>query len=400
MKLVTTSAALDLLGPTFNWKTDAFIDGAMNGDVLNGDLVIKGSGDPKLVIENLWLFLRRIRDAGVREIRGNLVLDRSAFAELPYDPSSFDNDPLKPYNAGPDALLLNYKVLNLHFVPDEASGKAQLIMEPPIEGLTVNLPTLMKGDCGDWRSRLRPVIDSSAARFDGGFAVSCGERTWNIHPYRMTNTQYFGGVFRRLWAELGGSLTGEVRNGVVPPTARPLTQWQSPSLSEVIRDINKFSNNVMARQVLLTIPHQLLQLPATPELGAGIIKQWLARKGIEAPELVIDNGAGLSRDERLSALTLGHLLAMEYQSPTMPEFMASMPIIGLDGTMRQRLATQTAAGNGHIKTGALEGVRAIAGYVFSASGNRYVVVFIINHPNAERGKEAQDALLQWVFDHG
>jgi D-alanyl-D-alanine carboxypeptidase/D-alanyl-D-alanine-endopeptidase (penicillin-binding protein 4) len=400
MKLLTTSAALELLGPTFSWKTEAFVDGPLTGDVLNGNLIIKGSGDPKLVVENLWLFLSRIRAAGVREIHGNLLLDRSAFEERAYDPASFDNDPLRPYNAGPDALLLNYKALNLRFIPDEAAGKVRLITEPALDGFAMNSPKLSKGECGDWRAKLQPEFDDNTARFDGIFAISCGERAWNIHPYRMTNTQYFGGVFRRLWSELGGTFTGEVQNGAVPPTARPLEQWQSPPLSEIVRDINKFSNNVMARQVLLTISNQSMQQPGTPENGATVIKQWLAKKGIQASELVIDNGSGLSRNERLSALTLGYLLAMEYQSPTMPEFLASMPIIGLDGTMRRRLTTQSAAGNGHIKTGTLEGVRAIAGYVLAASANRYVVVFIINHPNAESGKEAQDALLQWVFEHG
>ncbi|RJG05298.1 D-alanyl-D-alanine carboxypeptidase/D-alanyl-D-alanine-endopeptidase [Noviherbaspirillum cavernae] len=400
MKLVTTGAALDILGPAFTWKTQAYADGRQAGEVLHGDLIIKGSGDPKLVVENLWLFLRRIRAQGIREIRGNLLLDRSAFEEAAYDPASFDNDPLKPYNAGPDALLLNYKALSFRFVPDQTAGLVRLTMEPPVDGFPVHSPSLANGECGDWRARLQPEFNGEGARFDGVFSTACGEKAWFIHPYQMTHAQYFGGVFRRIWAELGGTLTGEVRSGIVPPTARLVTEWQSPPLSEIIRDINKYSNNVMARQLLLTIGNQALQLPATPERGAAVVKRWLAKKRIEAPELAIDNGSGLSRTERISALTLGHLLAAAYQSPTMPEFIASMPLIGLDGTMRKRLTMQTVAGNGHIKTGTLEGVRAIAGYVLGASGKRYVVVFLINHRNAERGQQAQDALLQWVFERG
>jgi D-alanyl-D-alanine carboxypeptidase/D-alanyl-D-alanine-endopeptidase (penicillin-binding protein 4) len=400
VKLVTTAAALDMLGPAFTWKTQALVDGTLNGEVLKGDLFIKGSGDPKLVMENFWLFLRRIRAAGIRDIRGKLVLDRSAFEDRLYDAATFDGDPLKTYNAAPDALLLNFKSVNVRFVPDEATRKVRLVMEPPVDGFKLVPPRVGNGECGDWRAKLHPEVDDSSARFDGAYPLSCGEKVWNIHPYLTTNTQYFGGIFRRLWSELGGSFRGEVINGMASPTARLVAEWQSPPLPEIVRDINKFSNNVMARQVLLTIPSQLLQEPGTPEHGAEMIRQWLVKKGIAAPELIIDNGSGLSRNARISAVTLGHLLAMEYQSPTMPEFMASLPIIGLDGTMKKRMTTLSAAGNGHIKTGSLDGVRTIAGYVLAASGRRYVVVFLINHPNAERGKEAQDALLQWVFENG
>jgi D-alanyl-D-alanine carboxypeptidase/D-alanyl-D-alanine-endopeptidase (penicillin-binding protein 4) len=400
MKLVTSNAGLEILGPAFTWKTQAYMEGTQTGDVLHGDLIIKGSGDPKLVLENFWLFLRRIRAKGIREIRGNLVLDRSVFEELPHDAATFDGDPMKPYNVGPDALLLNYKALSFRFAPEEAAGLVRMAVDPPVDGYLVSPPRLSNGECGDWRARLNPTIDGAGARFGGVFSASCGERTWHVHPYQMTHTQYFAAVFRRIWAELGGKFKGEVRNGYVPTTARLVAEWESASLSEVIRDINKFSNNVMARQLLLTIANRALQIPATPERGAAVVKMWLANKGIDAPDLTIDNGSGLSRRERVSALTLGLLLVKAYQSPTMPEFIASLPLAGYDGTMRQRLNGYGVAGRAHIKTGALSDVRSIAGYVLAASGRRYVVVCIVNHINAARSQEAQDALLQWVYENG
>ncbi|HJV53204.1 MAG TPA: D-alanyl-D-alanine carboxypeptidase/D-alanyl-D-alanine-endopeptidase [Noviherbaspirillum sp.] len=401
MKLVTSNAALELLGPTFTWKTLAFADGAQSGDVLQGDLIIKGSGDPKLVVENLWLFLRRIRAAGIREIRGNVLLDRSVFENIAYDPAAFDGDPMKPYNVGPDALLLNFKAMALRFVPDPASRTVMVsVNDPPLDAFPIVAPRLTNGECGDWRARLQPVIDAGGARFAGTYSASCGERTWYVHPYQMTHTQYFGLVFRRLWAELGGSLGGEVRDGFVPPSARLVAQWESAPLPEVIRDINKFSNNVMARLLLLAIANHQPGPPANPERGAAAIRAWLVAKGIDAPELVIDNGSGLSRSERISAATMGRLLEAAFRAPTMPEFIASMPLAGYDGTMRQRVNGQGVAGHAHIKTGMLADVRAVAGYVLAASGRRYVVVCIINHPNAMRGPEVQDLLLQWVYEHG
>jgi D-alanyl-D-alanine carboxypeptidase/D-alanyl-D-alanine-endopeptidase (penicillin-binding protein 4) len=400
MKLLTSYAALELLGPAFKWKTQAFAHGRQAGDILYGDLIIKGSGDPKFVAESLWQFLRRIRGRGIREIQGNLVLDRSAFETAPHDAASFDGDPAKPYNAGPDALLFNFKAMSFRFVPDTPAGMVHLAVDPPVAGYPVVPPVLSDGECGNWRNRLLPVIDAGGARFQGVYPAACGERVWHLHAYQMTSDQYFSAAFRRIWTDLGGTFTGDVRSGTLPQDARLVAQWDSAPVAEVIRDVNKFSNNVMARQLLLTIAHQVLQIPATAERGAAAISLWLANKGIAARDMRIENGSGLSRSERMSALTMGQLLVAAFRSPTMPEFIASMPLIGLDGTMRERLRAQTVAGNGHIKTGSLNDVRSVAGYVLAASGKRYVVVFMINHARAVEAQAAQDALLQWVYENG
>lgn len=400
MKLVTSDAALELLGPAFTWKTQAYATGSQVGDVLQGDLIIKGSGDPKLVIENFWLFMRQIRAKGIREINGNLVLDRSVFEDKIYDPATFDGDPLKPYNAGPDALLLNFKAFRFQFTPDTSNGLVNVIVDPSVSGYEVAPPKMTQEDCGDWQQKLHVTIDERAANFSGTYSTLCGEKTWYLHPYQLTQSQYFGIIFRQIWHELGGTFKGQVKDGIVPQEARLITQWESVTLPEVIRDINKFSNNVMARQLLLTLAAKATQQPASRERGAETIKTWLAHKGIDASELVIENGSGLSRNERISADTMARVLIAAFRSPTMPEFISSMPLVGYDGTMRQRLQERSVAGNAHIKTGSLNEVRAIAGYVLAVSGKRYAVVFFINHGNAARGQEAQDALLQWVYEHG
>jgi D-alanyl-D-alanine carboxypeptidase/D-alanyl-D-alanine-endopeptidase (penicillin-binding protein 4) len=220
----------------------------------------------------------------------------------------------------------------------------------------------------------------------------------------MTHNQYFSAVFKKMWAEVGGRFNGEVVDGIVPEDARLLKVWESPTLPEVIRDINKFSNNVMARQLLLTLASTSatdgLNLPATAERGTQAVKAWLENKGIHAPELLIENGSGLSRDERIAPASMARLLLAAYKSPLMPEFISSMPLAGYDGTMRHRLTDQTVAGNAHVKTGTLKDVKALAGYVLAASGKQYVVVFFINHPAAAGGGDAQDALLEWVYVHG
>jgi D-alanyl-D-alanine carboxypeptidase/D-alanyl-D-alanine-endopeptidase (penicillin-binding protein 4) len=400
MKLVTTDAALEMLGPTYTWKTQAYIDGSLAGGVLNGDLILKGGGDPKLVLENFWLFLRQLRARGIKDIRGNLVLDRSYFAESSYDPSQFDGDPQKPYNAGPDALLLNYRTQAFRFEPDAAAGVVNVSMDPPMAGFTINPPRLSQEPCGDWQGKLMLNNDINGASFGGTYAADCGPRVWYVHPYRMNNAQYVGASFVQMWAELGGSFSGRVVNGVVTPAARLMVEVQSPTLPEVIRDINKYSNNVMARQVLLTLGAEMTGQPGDTVNAARVVRGWLNDKGIDTNGLAIENGAGLSRVERVTPSLLASVLVQAYRSPLMPEFVSSLPLVGYDGTMRRRLKTQSVAGQAHIKTGTLNDVRSIAGYVQAASGKTYVVVFLINHAAAPNGQKAQDALLQWVYENG
>ena len=397
MKLVTTYAALNLLGPAYTWRTEAFATGALRGDVLDGDLAIRGSGDPKLVIESLWLMIQRIRGYGIREIRGDVVLDRSAFAPSAHDPGEFDGERLRPYNAGPDALLLNFKAISLGFVPDPEARSARIVAMPPLLGLKPPASVrITDGPCGDWRGKLKAdFTDPMAPVFRGAYPLSCGEQLWHLSV--LDHSRYFAAAFATLWQGAGGSWSGKAREGAVPPDARRIALHESVPLAEVIRDVNKFSNNVMARQIYLALGTDAGRQPASAARAEAAIRAWLDGRGLAMPELVLENGAGLSRIERISAGSLARLLRHAFASPLMPELMASLPLVGVDGTMRKR---NGAAGNAHIKTGLLADVRAIAVYVHAASGRRYVVVAMINHPNARDGQSANDALLQWVYLNG
>jgi D-alanyl-D-alanine carboxypeptidase/D-alanyl-D-alanine-endopeptidase (penicillin-binding protein 4) len=400
MKLVTTLAALELLGPTFTWKTDVLAAGPLRGDVLEGDLVLRGQGDPKLTIENFWLMLRALRSRGLREIRGDLVLDRSYFEPIDQDTSRFDSEPLRPYNVVPDALLLNFKSFRFTFVPDADGRTAQVAVEPRSALLQLTQSVrLADGPCNDWRAGLKADFngDAGLARvsLSGPYPAACGEKTWNVAL--LSHPNYIYGVFRQLWEEMGGVLRGGVREAPAPESARLLYSQASPALAEVVRDMNKFSNNVMARQIFLTLSAELLKLPGRADRSAQVVQSWLAQKGLNAPELVIENGSGLSRSERISAGSMEKLLLAAYASPFMPEFIASMPLVAYDGTMKRRLRYEPVAGQAHIKTGTLSDARALAGYVLDARGRLYAVVFFVNHPNAGATQAAQDALLEWVY---
>ncbi len=396
MKLLTTLAALDRLGPAWTWATPVWITGSISGGVLDGSLVIKGTGDPKLVVERLWLLLRRVQQMGVHEIRGDIVLDSSAFAVPEGSAADFDGEPTRPYNVRPSALLLNFRSVTYSFVPDAAAGVARVLVEPSLDGASVDRAVpLAGGPCNDWQAALKAGFGESV-RFGGAYAGACGEQTWSVADSQPWS--YNARLLAALWKEMGGRLAGSVRDGVAP-AALPSFELRSPPLAEVVRDINKFSNNVMAQQLFYTL--DLARHPGSPATTAGAretLRRWLADKlggefGGFAPELVIDNGSGLSRDTRVSAQMLERLLSLAYQSPVMPELMASLPIYGVDGTLRR---SRAAPGRAHLKTGSLRDVAAMAGYVVSDSGRRYVLVAVLQHPNANLARAALDALVQWT----
>ena len=408
MKLVTTYAALDLLGPAFTWSTPVYVEGAVRDGTLFGNLVIKGLGDPKLVVERVWLLLRRVQGLGVKTISGDILLDHSAFAVTESDPSAFDGEPLRPYNVAPDALLLNYKSVLMTFVPDRTANTAQVQFEPPLAGVAMQASVpLSAGECGDYRASLRADFsDPTHIRFAGAYPASCLEKIW---PVAYTDPRsYAPRAVEGMWLEMGGKLGGSVHDGklATPSGAQPVPVFEfiSPPLAEVIRDINKYSNNVMAQQLFLTLSLQARTL-ASPRTGAAdaasleasreVIKRWWQERmgGGDAP--LLDNGSGLSRSERISALALARLLQNAYLSPLMPELLSSLPITGVDGTLRRNRSR--ALGSAHLKTGSLRDVVAMAGYVHAPSGKRYVLVAIINHANANAARPALDALLDWAM---
>jgi D-alanyl-D-alanine carboxypeptidase/D-alanyl-D-alanine-endopeptidase (penicillin-binding protein 4) len=452
MKLLTTYAALETLGPAYRWKTEAYLDGKLENGVLQGNLVFKGYGDPKLTLEQFWMWLRELRQRGLRDIRGDIVLDHSFFADAKEDPGEFDNDPTRAYNVGTNALLLNFNAIHLHLVPD---GKATVaLIEPELAGYTVQntITTSTRLRCRS-ANTYSARVEGHVIKLEGKIPAHCGE----VDEYLslLPHDEYFFAVFGALWQELGGTVQGKLRAGAVPAGATPFAKYVSPELAEMIRDINKFSNNIMARQVFLTLgttdPARLAassvlpapsdgtetpddaadansnaqeggdivsgDLPAPPPVesappavapaqndasSASVprsiawMNDWLKAQQMPFPELVLENGSGLSRKERISPRHLAQILQRVTYSPFSPELEASLPILGMDGTVKRRFRDSELAGHAHLKTGTLDGVKSMAGYVEDGSGKKWVVVFIINHAHAAHGQAAQDALIAWL----
>ena len=418
-KLVTTLVALEELGASWRWKTTFYAAGRPDAEGrLKGPLYLRGTGDPTLVVEDYALELRRLAAIGVKHIEGDLVIDRSAFNVPKFDSAAFDGRASRPYNLGPDATLLNYRNLALELIPDREAGVARISALPPLSGVRIPKEVkLTKGACGDWKTKLGYRIDAlesgeKRVRFTGGLPAACGPKAFNVISFAPN--EYAERMTRALWARDGRTWTGRVVEGRVPADAKPLLVRQSPSLSEVAELTNKWSNNIMARHIFLSLgakraadalerrpaPEKPSPWKAFPEGGTlegsrRIVAEWLAARGIPAEKVYIENGSGLSRETRVTGRVMTQILAAGWAGPFMPEYLASLPISGMDGTMFRR---RIARGEGRIKTGFLRDVRSVGGYVHARSGERYALYASVRGAkNMPGGIAFLDSVIDWVY---
>ena len=396
MKLYTTYGALELLGAPYTWKTQILSAGKPQNGTLVGDVYIKGSGDPSLKTQDVWRLLRELKLAGVKHITGDWVLDRSIFAEDKTDPYQFDGDGARPYNVAPDGLLMSFNATRLLFKPSDVTWT--VIADPlPLGWIQQGAVITTSGACGDWRSKLnyafKPIANGGVVNLGGSIPKSCG--TQELYRAIAPAQSYAAGLVKTLWSELGGTHTGSFKSGITPLDATALAEVDSDPLSTIIRDINKRSNNVMARMLYLN----LARVPqASKPAAEQRLRAWLSSAGLNDSVLVFDNGSGLSREERSSAAAITKLLQHAYAGPMMPEFMSSLAVLAQDGTVAKRLGP--AAGLAHLKTGTLKDSAALAGYVLGASGKRYTFAAIVNHGNVSGARKVFDQLILWVQQNG
>ena len=404
MKLVTTWSALNLLGPDYRWRTEAWLDGPLEDGVLHGNLIVKGYGDPAITVEQLQAFVASLCASGLDAIDGDLVVDRSFFRLPPFDPGAFDSEPGKPYNVGPDALLVNFKAIHVTLAPSADGAGVAVTMEPDLTAVTIaRTPSLApSAECGDWRERAGLVIDDRGDRatldFGGSYPANCGERDWWISV--LDHEHYIGGAFAWAFRAAGGRFDGGVREGRAPIGVAPFATLMSPPLYDVVADINKYSNNVMAQQLFLTLATTIGPPPATYPGAIRAVRHYLASAKLALPGLVVVNGSGLARRGRLTAAGLNRLLVAASRSGLRDAFANTLPVAATDGTLARRFRDDRVAGQAVLKTGTLDDVRAIAGYVIDADNRWFSVVALVNDRHADRASHALDTLVEWVYDHG
>lgn len=402
VKLVTTWTALDLLGPTHTWPTRVYTLGPVENGVLKGDLLIKGYGDPYLVLEDFWKLAGEIRALGIRDVEGRLLIDDSRFALDPATSGDFDRQPWRGYNTLPNALLVNFQSIDFVFRPDPATNSLHIQTNPALPNLRItNEVKLTSGPCrGNAVTLVMNVPEPAVADhvvFSGKLPFTC--RNYKLSRSLMTPASYAYGTFRMLWEQWGGTIKGDYALARVPKGSRPALTWRSRHLGEIIRPLNKWSNNVMTRMLLYAIAEAGHKPPVSRAQGAAVLLEHLESRGLDVTGVVIDNGSGLSRDTRVTAKFMGELLRLAWSEPTMPEYLASMAIAGKDGTMRKRFRGRAEAGRMHVKTGRLDNAAAVAGYVHAKSGQTFVVCMLVNHRNVHWGPgiELMEALLAWAY---
>ncbi len=309
--------------------------------------MIRGGGDPKLTYERLWQLAHQLRSRGLREIRGDVVIDHGYFAASSYDPGRFDNEPRRGYNVGADAFLLNFQAVQFTFIPDGTG--ARVVAEPDLPNVEVaSHVRITQEPCGWWRRDLKYDVQQNGllalVSFTGTMGADCGEKRFTLSV--LDSAAYTESLLRWVWSEAGGKMSGKVRSGATPAEAKLFYRADSEPLAVLIRDMNKFSNNVMARQIFLALSAERGAGPATEAASTVIVRDWLAMRGIDASKLSGENGSGLSRDDRVDAAMLASLLRTAWASPVMPELAASLPIFAVDGTLKMRPAAGV-AGHAH-----------------------------------------------------
>jgi D-alanyl-D-alanine carboxypeptidase/D-alanyl-D-alanine-endopeptidase (penicillin-binding protein 4) len=399
IKTITTFASLDMLGPAYLWHTKALIHGTLSDGELDGDLILQGGGDPYMTLERWWNFARQVRALGVRHVRGDIVIDNTVFALPPEDLGAFDGRPNRAYNVAPDGLMVNFQSIEFRVAPNVARQRVEVRAQPDLGNLFVdNRVRFVPGLCDGGANRVDFAVAPERpdhVEFSGVLAGACEAR--DITRVLLTPTDYAYGSFVALWRELGGQIDGKLRVEAAPPDSRLLLDFESLSLGEIIRLTNKYSSNLMARHLLLTVGEERFGAPATVDKGVAAIAEWAKQRGLAPQDLELDNGSGLSRTARVSVATMAAVLRAAYRSPYGPEFLASLPLAGIDGTLRSRMRT-AAAGSVRLKTGHIDGVSGVAGYVSTPGGKVYVLVCLINDPKTDTGagEPVHAALVRWI----
>jgi D-alanyl-D-alanine carboxypeptidase/D-alanyl-D-alanine-endopeptidase (penicillin-binding protein 4) len=403
IKLLTTAAGLDSLGSTYRWRTRAYLGGPLVDGRLDGDLIIEGSGDPDFRNEDLWHFLWELRARGLKTIGGDLVIDNGAFERPSTARGEFDGKGDSAYNALPAAFSVNHQLTEVHMMADRAAGSLRVYLVPPLARVTLdNQARLVKAPCQGKHHKLNMRVEeqgrAATLRLSGTFASECHDQS--ITSLVLDPATHAGNAFLGVWEQLGGELKGQLREGPRPAGASLFHTVESDELGVEVRDINKWSNNLMTRTLFLTLGAERYGRPGSLAKGRAAIRDWLDEKGIEMPELVIDNGSGLSRETRISAGSMGRLLAWAYTNPTMSELIASLAIAGVDGTVQSRFKRDTLRGHAHLKTGTLRGATGLAGFVDDVAGRRWILVSLINNPRLQgwRGKAVENTILHWVYE--
>lgn len=378
MKLVTAFAAFGILGGDYRWRTDFKSAAPVRNHVLEGDVYWVGSGNPVFDQHDLQDAQRQMRAQGISDIGGGVVLDRRLWGEV-RNPPDFASDAGEAFMTPPDPNMLAYKVVRLQPRID-AEGSVSLLSDPPLPESSLNVRLTADnesadGECAALQKYMRAVYKGGVLDVSGRLPSACSDKEMFVNMWTMR--EFVQKSFTGYWRLAGGRVSDGLKSGETPDNARILATVYSKPLSSILTDMNKYSNNVIARSVFLKLGGERPAAEAAQAADAAV-RQVLDKAGVDTAPLVLENGSGLSRTERVSARMMGQLLERAYAAPFGRAFIDTLPIAGTDGTLKKRL--RQPGEKLRLKTGTLKDVRALAGYWLG--DKPMVVVVIVNSPDA------------------
>lgn len=400
IKLVTSMAALDILGPGHRWNAGLYAAAPIVEGSVRGDLYFHGEGDPYLTNQSLLHLVAGLHRRGISSVAGDLVVDESIFEIPSYDPAAFDGRGTRAYNGSPGAAVVNFG--STQVVISSQNGAVGAYLDPPSATFTlVNNLKLRRARCsGSWRARLKERLtrndDGSAVlTLAGNYPSGCGEKSFFLLGQSNPAAHLAGAVIGQ-FEELGGEVAGSWRVEKMPRNAKRLVANSSRTLVEALWGMNKYSNNVMARNIFLSIGAKSELAPETLASARRAVEGWLKGYNIDTSGFFIDNGSGLSRTTRITPRQFGDALLRFVRTSYASELVASLAVLGRDGTARKWNASRDSAGNAHIKTGTLSNVRSTVGVVHNPASDIVFVMLVETRGTAAARRAIQD-MLDWAY---
>ncbi|MCD4654476.1 D-alanyl-D-alanine carboxypeptidase/D-alanyl-D-alanine-endopeptidase [bacterium] len=404
-KIVTTIGALGLLSPQFSFKTSVYRNDELNSGVLDGNLYIKGGGDPFLVKEEMWKLAERVESMGITHTKGDIIADSTYFDGIG-DPSKDWKRIKMPlwYNAPTGGLAFNFNAISVIATPGKRPDSLVTIkVDPPLDCFEVR-GSPKTGPAG---SRITLILDIKEINgkcvllLKGRMPVDCDTQKYYRHV--DNSTRYAGYAFKYYLEQVGITIDGDVAYGKTPSTARRVVVHESQPLYALLNRANKFSNNFMIEQTVKTIAAENVSFPGTTMKGLHAIKLYFSDQlGIDTEGMILDDGSGLSRKNRITAIQFTELIRYAVnESYFGPEFLSTLPIAGVDGTMKKRLKNHRTKRLVRAKTGLIDNVVCLSGLIDGRKGEGLVFSIMINRNKCRHrdSKTVQDKLLKSMLKY-
>ena len=405
-KIITTAAALDYLSPEYRFKTNFLHTGRINGSVLQGNLIIRAGGDPKLTTKDLWNIVKQIKASGIRKITGNLIVDAHFFDRYDRAPAWETERSQRAYDAKLSALSLNFNSLTVHVQPGSQAGqKLKVWLEPALPYMYIEntTRTIKRGRNTISVSRSEPIDGQVKIQVKGKMPISVQKKA----IYRNVNNpmRYASETFRALLRQAGVSINGQTKIVFTPVNGKELPyEHTSEPLSLILKELNTYSNNLMAEHIIKTIAAKRLGGAGSHVKGLRLVKEFLRKSHVNLQGVSLVDGSGLSRRNRMTTRAITDLLTTMYSRFDIgPDFMSSLRVMGADGVLSKRLIKSPARGKVRAKTGSLRGVSTLAGYIENQTGQKFAFALFLNNFSRKKGcgpwkaDKIEDSIIEAIY---